>query len=180
MLNFFKSGTELAIFKINEAAITPQYSTEASACFDIHACLPQSTRVKAKVKTNPLSRDTDAILPSNSDLTITLPPGARALIPTGLKFHIPKNHSLRLHPRSGHAFKNGITLVNCEGIIDEDYVDEVFVAVYNTSNEPFVIKHGDRICQAELVKDIKVNISESKVEPTKKTSRSGGFGSTGV
>jgi dUTP pyrophosphatase len=180
MLNIFKSGTDLAVFKSNAAAIIPAYSTEASACFDIHACLPQGTRVKAKVKTNPLSRDTDAILASGPDLTVTIAPGARALIPTGLKFHIPKGHSLRLHPRSGHAFKSGIMLANCEGIIDEDYVDEVFVAVYNTSNEAFTIKHGDRICQAELLKDIKVNISESKSEPTKKTSRSGGFGSTGV
>ena len=180
MLNFFKSGTNLAIFKINEAAVTPQYSTEASACFDLYVCTPKGTQVKAKVKTSPFSRDTDTILTSGSDLAIIVPPGARALIPTGLKFHIPKGHSLRLHPRSGHAFKNGITLINCEGIIDEDYVDEVFVAVYNTSNEPFTIKHSDRICQAELAKDIKVNISESKTEPIKKTSRSGGFGSTGV
>lgn len=180
MLNIFKSATDLTVFKCNANAIVPAYSTEASACFDLHACLPAGTRVRAKVKTNPLSRDTDAIFAPGSELTISITPGARALIPTGLKFHIPKGHSLRLHPRSGHAFKNGVTLINCEGVVDEDYVDEVFVAVYNTSNEIFVIKHGDRICQAELVKDIKVNISESKVEPTKKTNRNGGFGSTGV
>lgn len=165
-------------------AIVPNYSTESSACFDLHACIPTGTVVSAKVKNNcgftdvPYERD-DKIT-SHGTGTISIYPGSRVLVPTGLKFHIPELHSLRLHPRSGLAFKNGLMLANCEGVIDEDYVEEVYVALYNASNDVFILKHGDRIAQAELVCDTRIKISESLDAPKRKTTRSGGFGSTGV
>ena len=180
MLSVFKSTTQIQVFKCHKDATTPTYSTEGSACFDIHACLVPGTTARAKVKPNPLSLDTDANLVVQAEQQITIPPGARVLVPTGLKLSIPKNHSVRLHPRSGLSFNHGITLCNCEGVIDEDYVDEVLISIQNTSNKPYVVRHGDRVCQGELVKDNKVEFAEIKTPPTKKTSRFGGFGSTGA
>ena len=96
----------------------------------------------------------------------------RVLIPTGLILDIPEGYSVRLHSRSGLAWKDGVYLTNCEGIIDYDYVEPVFVMMTNISQSPKTINNGDRICQAELV--------EIPEPPTRKTERDGGFGSTGT
>lgn len=143
----------LKYYKSNTNASCPVYATASSACFDLCACL--------------------------SFPILTINPGQRVLVSTGLIFDIPKGFSLRLHPRSGLALKNGLTLLNCEGVIDEDYVDAVGAILLNTSADVFVLNHGDRICQAELVRDIKVDFEEIVTPPLKKTDRSGGFGSTG-
>lgn len=174
----------LKVFKCVPEATVPSYSTKSSACFDLHACIPVGTKLKAKVPTEvsyrgSSSEDTCELV-VNSDCIVSIPPRSRVLIPTGLKFDIPPNSSIRLHPRSGLSFKNGITLCNCEGVIDEDYVDEIFIAVCNISNVHFSIKHGDRICQAELMRDHRYDIMEVSEAPSKKTDRNGGFGSTGV
>lgn len=173
----------LKVFKCVPEAIIPSYSTQSSACFDIHACLPKDALVKSFLPfpCNPFgSSELSKNFTVDEKCQVELPSGARALIPTGLKFDIPANHSIRLHPRSGLAFKHGIMLSNCEGIIDEDYVEEVFISVFNSSPTSFVIRHGDRICQAELVCDSRYPIIESKTRPKSKTNRKGGFGSTGV
>jgi dUTP pyrophosphatase len=102
------------------------------------------------------------------------------LIPTGLVFNIPDGYSIRIHPRSGISFKNGIQLANCEGVIDSDYYHETFVALVNMSDVPFTIKHGDRIAQAELVQDLGAKFSETTERPEMRTNRQGGFGSTGI
>lgn len=177
---FMFKSSNLAVFKCHKNAIVPKYSTSSSSCFDIHACLSPEILVNAKIKPSQLSIHVQTTIHPDKNLQIIIPPGARALIPTGLKFNIPSGYSLRLHPRSGLAFKNGIMLCNCEGVVDEDYVDEVFVPVYNSSNEPFLITNADRICQAELIKDSRIVIKETAVEPVKKTNRNGGFGSTGI
>lgn len=165
----------LKVFKCSEKAVVPSYSTHSSACFDIHACI----EVENPIKVFGVDNQEDKVS-ATDDSSFTLFGFQRALVPTRLKFHIPPGYSLRIHPRSGLALKNGIALANCEGVVDEDYVHEVFVAVHNVSNQPFVIKHGDRIAQAELVKDERTSISVSDEEPTTKTNRVGGFGSTGV
>lgn len=165
----------LKVYKSDVEAIVPKYATESSACFDIHACLRPHQTIKAKHWNND-----DDLLYVNEYSAITIPPMCRALIPTGLIFDIPKNHSVRLHPRSGISFKAGISLINCEGVVDEDYVDSVFVCIVNFSNQPFIIYHGDRICQGELVCDSRYKIQEIDKMPKQKTSRTGGFGSTGT
>ena len=71
-------------------------------------------------------------------------------------------------------------MANCEGIIDSDYVDELKVIIVNNGGEPFVIKHGDRICQGELVKSLDYTLEQCYTKPVQKTDRNGGFGSTGV
>lgn len=173
----------LSIFKCVPDAIIPSYATASAACFDIHACLIEGIQVKSFVHFPPSpfgSSEHTRFFTINGKREIELPAGTRSLIPTGLKFDIGDGHSVRLHPRSGLSFKQGLSLSNCEGVIDSDYVDEVFVSIINLSACSVTIRHGDRICQAELVKDLRCAIIETNVEPTKKTNRSGGFGSTGV
>lgn len=165
----------IKVYKSEPEAILPQYATEASACFDLHACLIPHTTVKMMSWSNE-----EDIVHVNEYGIVLLHPMSRVLIPTGLIFDIPKNHSLRLHPRSGLSFKSGINLVNCEGVVDQDYVEPVYVALCNTTNQAFKIAHGDRICQAELICDARYAIVETVAKPKKKTDRSGGFGSTGV
>ena len=95
-------------------------------------------------------------------------------------FDIPEGYSVRLHSRSGLAWKDGVYLTNCEGIIDSDYVDPVFVMMSNISQSPKTINNGDRICQAELVEKVYHSLTEIQDPPTQKTERDGGFGSTGT
>lgn len=141
----------LKVYKINPNAILPKHATEQAACFDISAC------------------GSHIVTAHHS-----------AAIPTGLILDIPKGYSVRIHPRSGLAYKKGITLTNAEGIIDSDYTDELKILLYNTSNVDFIIHHGDRIAQGELVKNLDYTIEECYNPPVQKTDRVGGFGSTGV
>ena len=85
---------------------------------------------------------------------------------------------MRLHMRSGLAVKAGLVLANCEGVIDSDYTDQVFVAVRNDSDIPIRINHGDRICQGEMVPVIRAMFTPT-IKPQPKANRTGGFGSTG-
>ena len=107
-------------------------------------------------------------------------PMERALIRTGLTFKIPDGYSIRLHPRSGMALKYGLTLANCEGVVDEDYTFETKIIMLNTSNDHIKIYNRDRIAQAELVKYEQPRFLEIFETITKESNRNGGFGSTGV
>ena len=111
-----------------------------------------------------------------SDLII--PPGGRALVPTGLTIALPTGFELQVRPRSGLALKNGITLPNSPGTIDEDYRGEVGVIVLNTGAEPFTVTRGMRIAQAVLAPVVRGHWEE--VASLDDTDRgAGGFGSTG-
>lgn len=167
--------TILQYFKINQSAIPPVYSTEQAACFDLSACLTDGEKLTTFNEFNQLAVTSTVI-----NGKVTLYPGDRMLLPTGLIFEIPEGHSLRMHPRSGLSLKKGIVLANCEAVIDSDYFNQSYIMVYNMSMKEFEITHGDRIAQGEVVKDIKVNIIESTITPTAKTSRTGGLGSTGL
>ena len=114
------------------------------------------------------------------DQTVQLFGGHRMLVPTGLIFEIPEGYSLRIHPRSGLSVKNGINLINSQGVIDSDYYHETFVALFNNTQMPFDIKHGDRIAQCELVPVQQINMVETMHKPQPRTNRTGGFGSTGI
>ena len=111
---------------------------------------------------------------------VQLAPLERVLIPTGIVLDIPEGYSVRLHARSGLAIKGGIVLANSEGVIDSDYTDQLMVAVMNLSSIPVRVTHGDRICQGEMIPVLKYSLepTDERVQP--KTSRKGGFGSTGV
>ena len=103
----------------------------------------------------------------------------RMLVPTGLVFDLNADQSLRIHPRSGIALNNGVTVFNCEGIVDADYVQQTYVMLWNNSGEVFRISDGMRIAQGEIVKNNQVVFELSDREPEPKTDRVGGFGSTG-
>ncbi len=110
---------------------------------------------------------------------VTLAPGQRALIPTGLAIALPPGHELQIRPRSGLALRHGIVLPNSPGTIDEDYRGEIQVIMLNTGDAPFVIERGARIAQAVLAPVIRAVWRE--VEALDETARNqGGFGSTGT
>ena len=110
---------------------------------------------------------------------ITIAPGERVLIPTGLAIALPPGYELQIRPRSGLALKNGIILPNSPGTIDEDYRGELQVIVMNAGTIPFTIDRGMRIAQAVLAPVIRITWQETTTLPP--TIRgSSGFGSTGT
>ena len=110
---------------------------------------------------------------------IILKPGERKLIPTGLSIAIPENLEIQIRPRSGLAYKKGISVVNTPGTIDSDYRGEIKVLLINLGKEDFIIKKFERIAQMVVCPFTKVVLSETNDLPD--TIRGeGGFGSTGV
>jgi dUTP pyrophosphatase len=109
---------------------------------------------------------------------ITLAPGARALVPTGLSLEIPDGYEAQIRPRSGLALKHGITLPNSPGTIDSDYRGSVGVIMMNAGTEPFHIAHGERIAQMVIAPVLRASFD--LVDRLDDTARGqGGFGSTG-
>ena len=159
----------------------PNYETPASAGMDVRAnfdnivekflfntTIKESENVYINVK-----GETRHIIES-----ITINPGGRALIPTGLRVAIPEGYEIQVRPRSGLALKNGITLLNTPGTIDADYRGDIGVIVINHGTEPFTIIAGDRIGQIVLNKVERIEWKE--VDNLPDTIRGeGGFGSTG-
>ena len=129
----------------------PEYSTKGSAGMDIRA---------------------------NISNDIILRPMERVMVPTGLFIEVPVGYEAQMRPRSGLAIRKGITFLNSPGTIDADYRGEVCIILINLSDEDFVIKDGDRICQMVIAKYEKAEwvVTESLA----KTDRgAGGFGHTG-
>lgn len=145
---------DLKIKKLIEHAEMPTYATPGSACFDLRACL------------------------GHPSYSLTL--NGRTHINTGLAFEVPEGYVMLVFSRSGHGFKNNVRLSNCVGVIDSDYRGEVCVAlVQDIDNGELVIKHGDRIAQAMLIK-IDHHWNLINVDELTDTERGeGGFGSTG-
>ena len=165
--------TTLKIFRTHPSIIIPKKQTEQSACFDLSFQGHGKTAYKGFTRMNkPFERVMNGM--------IVIQPGDRVMIPTGLIMDIPKGHSVRIHARSGMSLKQGLVLANAEGVVDSDYVEEVMVLIHNISENSISIYNGDRIAQAELIKDAEYVIEESAVRPGVKTSRIGGMGSTGV
>jgi dUTP pyrophosphatase len=134
----------------------PSYETEGAAGADLRANFGTDLR----------------------DLGVQLQPGARALIPTGLRLEIPLGYEVQLRPRSGLALKHGITLPNSPGTIDSDYRGPLGVIVMNAGSESFHIQHGDRIAQMIVAPVIQAVFQLS--DGLSETARGeGGFGSTG-
>ena len=175
------TSTSLKFYRLNEQAILPTFATKQSACFDLYANLINGEEVQyyQAIATKVLPRKVSFDINSNRSF-IPINNEERMLIPLGLIADIPEGFSVRLHSRSGLAFKQGVYLTNCEGIIDSDYVDPMFAMITNMSNVPVKIYDGDRICQGELVRCEKYTLDESDEAPTQKTDREGGFGSTGT
>jgi len=120
--------------------------------------------------------DVRAALPAGDPLT--LKPGARAMVPTGLSVAIPEGYEIQVRPRSGLAARHGLTCLNTPGTIDSDYRGEIKVILINLGAEAFVIQRGERI--AQLVLAPVTRLAWSEVDALAETARgAGGFGSTG-
>ena len=112
---------------------------------------------------------------------ILLHPGQRYLVPTGLRLAIPEGYAIQVRPRSGLAFKSGITVLNSPGTIDSDYRGELKILLFNTSNEPFEILPGMRIAQIVLCPVTKAQFVLKQEFLDQTTARGeGGFGHTGL
>ena len=109
---------------------------------------------------------------------VTIAPGARTLIPTGLALAIPCGFEAQVRPRSGLAIRHGITLLNSPGTIDSDYRGEVHVILANLGSHEFVVTRGARIAQMVISELARVTIVEVRLTATERGD--GGFGSTGV
>jgi dUTP pyrophosphatase len=181
---------KVKFFKLNEGVQLPTFATNEAACFDVYANLLPDMNVQyyGAIQTKELPRRVSFDINSNRSF-VQLNNMERMLIPTGLIADIPVGFSIRLHSRSGLAFKQGVYLANCEGIIDSDYIDPIFALVTSLSNVPVKIFNGDRICQGELVRCEKYTLDETDEAPIPSLNmsmrrvsvqREGGFGSTGT
>ena len=118
-------------------------------------------------------------LRANLDAPVVLKPLERALIKTGLFIALPAGYEAQVRPRSGLAYKNGLTVLNSPGTIDADYRGEIGVILVNLSNDNFTVNDGERIAQLVVAKHEQADFAE--VAELNETSRgAGGFGSTGV
>ncbi len=120
----------------------------------------------------------DLVAAIGFEAPVTLQPGSRTLIPTGLRLELPEGYEAQVRPRSGLALKNGITVLNSPGTIDADYRGEVGVILANLGGAPFEIRRGDRIAQLVVAPIVQAQLIE--VDDLSDTDRGeGGFGSTG-
>jgi len=165
--------TQLKIFKTNPNNTIPRKQTSGSSCFDLTFQSNGKSKYTGFTRMNkPFSRQLNG--------QIVMSPGDRVMVPTGVIMDIPEGHSVRVHARSGLSLKQGLVLANAEGVIDSDYVEEVMVLLHNISENSLTISSGDRIAQAELIKDAEYTVEESATRPGVKTTRVGGMGSTGI
>lgn len=112
------------------------------------------------------------------DEPLTLAPGERALVPTGIALALPEDHEAQVRPRSGLAIRHGLTLLNAPGTIDADYRGEVMVVLANLGQQPFTLRRGERI--AQLVVQRVTPVEWVEVHELPETPRgAGGFGHTG-
>ncbi len=146
--------TQVQIKKLenSEGLEIPAYATESSAGLDLPAAVTED---------------------------VILKPGKRALIKTGLSIALPEGYEAQIRPRSGLAYKNGVTVLNSPGTIDADYRGEIGVILINHGDEDFVISRGTRIAQMVIAKYIQAELVQ--VDELSETVRGdGGFGSTGL
>ena len=118
-------------------------------------------------------------LRANLDKPITLKTLERALIPTGLFIELPEGHEAQIRPRSGLAFKKGVTVLNTPGTIDADYRGEIKVILINLSNEEFIVEDGERIAQMIIARHERAELNQVN-ELSETTRGAGGFGHTGT
>ena len=152
MMETLTRTLNLEIQQLPHARGLPAYATEHSAGMDLIAAIVEN---------------------------IILAPMVRVLVPTGFIMALPEGYEAQIRPRSGLAYKNGVTVLNAPGTIDADYRGEVKVLLINLGSEPFTITAGMRIAQMVITPYTKAALNE--VETVSETVRgAGGFGSTGV
>lgn len=130
------------------------------------------------LRATPLAAGYDLCANFSDNEAFTLAPFARALVPTGFSMALPEGYEAQIRPRSGLAYKHGVTIANAPGTIDADYRGEVKVLLINLGEEPFEIHHGERIAQMVIAP---VTSAEFEIVDTLDITvrGAGGFGSTG-
>ena len=142
----------LKISRIHPDVIVPEYESEGAAGMDLRAFL---------------------------DEDVSISPLGRAKIPTGLRIEIPAGYEGQVRPRSGLAYKFGVTVLNSPGTIDSDYRGDLDVILVNLGAETYTVKNGDRIAQLVIAPVIRAAVTQ--VSELSSTERGvGGFGSTGI
>ncbi len=142
---------KLLVKKLQKNIILPEYKTDGSSGMDLLA---------------------------NIEKTVSILPGEKKIISTGISIAIPKKYEVQIRPRSGLAAKKGITVLNTPGTIDSDYRGEIKVILINLGKEIFKINKNDRIAQMIVCPTIKVELKEVKSLPETIRGKEG-FGSTG-
>lgn len=144
----------LRVHRLRESAVLPRYATEGAAGLDLSADL---------------------------DAPITVAPLERVRVPTGLVIALPPGHEGQVRPRSGLAFKHGLTVLNAPGTIDADYRGELAVLLVNLGREPVTLAPGERIAQLVVAPVVQVQVEDCPALDALGTSArgTGGFGSTG-
>jgi dUTP pyrophosphatase len=146
---------ELLLLRLDPRAIRPRRMTALAAGLDLAACLPD-------------------------DQPITIDPGGRARVPTGWAVAIAPGFEGQVRPRSGLAWKHGLTVLNAPGTIDADYRGELQVLLVNLGALPVTLAHGERIAQLVIAPVARVEPREVDELPASDERGTGGFGSTGV
>ncbi len=143
--------TVLRVRRVHPGAQLPKYMSDGAAGMDLFASL---------------------------DAELTILPGKRALVGSGIAVALPPGHEAQVRPRSGLAYKHGVTVLNSPGTVDEDYRGEIKVLLVNHGDEPFVVKPGERIAQLVVAKVERVTLEEqTALDDT--TRGAGGYGHTG-
>lgn len=143
---------DLKIKRLDGAAVPPQYATDGAACLDFSAKI---------------------------DCQYTLDPGESFVVGTGWAVEVPLGHVMLLFSRSGHGAKFGVRLANCVGVIDSDYRGEVMSVLRNDGPNVFVLRGGERFCQAMVLPVPRLSLVEVS-ELASSARGAGGFGSTGT
>lgn len=151
MENKSEAKMVLKLMRVREGAVLPKQATAGSAGYDLCACI---------------------------DAPQTVPPGERAVFPSGLAAEIPAGTAGFIFTRSGLGIKKGIHVTNGVGVVDSDYRGECFIALHNDAEEPRTVRTGERIAQLILLPYLPIEFDE--VADLPETARGeGGFGSTG-
>jgi len=143
---------QVRISRVRPGAVLPRYMSDGASGCDICAC---------------------------GDAAVVVRPGERVAVPTGLAVEIPAGYEIQVRPRSGMAFKKGLTVVNTPGTIDSDYRGEIQVLMINLGTESVTIAPGDRVAQLVLSEVPQIGWVEAP-DLTQSTRGAGGFGSTGI
>jgi len=185
---------DVGVYTFGQNIPLPSFGSDLASCFDLAYQNPEGLPING---VDSESRPQQLTLNLAEQNGFLFPPGYRVLVPTCMIFDLPEGHDMRVHPRSGISFSKGLTLINCEGVIDEDYTKQLFIPMINLSTRGVLITIGTRLAQAEIcaarpsyqVGELawrsayrlpRPNFVRLDNPPADKTNRTGGFGSTGT
>jgi dUTP pyrophosphatase len=143
--------SDVGVYTFKENIPLPAFGTDLASCFDLAYHNPFGHSIQGyDQESKPQTLRTISEMNAETENAFVFPPGYRLLVPTCMIFDLPEGHDMRVHPRSGVSFKQGLTLINCEGVIDEDYTQQLFIPMINLSTRSVIVKQGTRLAQSEI------------------------------